>query len=229
MVRISILSFIIAFLYSILDGTFWLVSPFQCSVIQPDFHAPFHFLYSDSTSSVYSKVPFHCLNFHALLHLFCTSFDSILFVHRETSWCTLLRRKRRRRRRWEYSFMRSASSSPSQHWSSVTLRVDHVMPSPTHNTSRTTSMWSILKCVMCACVRVRVCPCVYAWCNINIARNYIFCLFTFLQISCLLLTETVEKGKSQEKFGLAENKAGPDREFILQVSIISDKQPTQIV
>ena len=37
------------------------------------------------------------------------------------------------------------------------------------------------------------------------------------QVNCLKLSETVEKGKHPEKFGLAENKAGPDREYILQV------------
>ena len=38
------------------------------------------------------------------------------------------------------------------------------------------------------------------------------------QVNTLLKSETVEKGKHAEKFGLAENKAGPDREYILQVS-----------
>lgn len=36
-------------------------------------------------------------------------------------------------------------------------------------------------------------------------------------MSSLKLSETVEKGKHPEKFGLAESKAGPEREYILQV------------
>ena len=35
----------------------------------------------------------------------------------------------------------------------------------------------------------------------------------------LKLSETVEKGKHPEKFGLAEDKTGPEREYILQVGI----------
>ena len=38
-------------------------------------------------------------------------------------------------------------------------------------------------------------------------------------MNTLKLSETVEKGKHLEKFGLAENKAGPEREYILQVGI----------
>ena len=38
-------------------------------------------------------------------------------------------------------------------------------------------------------------------------------------MNSLKLSETVEKGKHPEKFGLAENKAGPEREYILQVGI----------
>ena len=48
---------------------------------------------------------------------------------------------------------------------------------------------------------------------------YVYLYFLVKQIHCLKLSETVEKGKHPEKFGLAEDKAGPDREYILQVGI----------
>ena len=83
---------------------------------------------------------------------------------------------------------------------------------------------SVLRvCVTCAprvCVFVFYSVCMRARVLLTLVYAISGTLWTCLQISCLLLTETVEKGKSQEKFGLAENKAGPDREFILQVRII---------